>query len=179
MDIKNEEARWIRCPVCGGKTRLKVYFDNRRIPGWMQCHFRLQFDAEGYARMYVFDTCRAFIRTVPLMRFDAVKAEDMDTALEDHVCDEWRYVCMSRPVAAMRSDEQEAAQWVADPLGSLSFLPHRRHRAGHAQVAPLVADMVLQGRVQILCPHRVKAHKRHSAYKGPAVVKNVHSWVTL
>lgn len=25
MSVKNEEARWIRCPVCGGKTRLKVY----------------------------------------------------------------------------------------------------------------------------------------------------------
>ena len=21
------EARWIRCPVCGGKTRLKVYYN--------------------------------------------------------------------------------------------------------------------------------------------------------
>ena len=39
--------------------------DNRRIPGWMQCHYRLQFDGEGYPRMYVFSTCRAFIRTIP------------------------------------------------------------------------------------------------------------------
>ena len=25
MEHQNEQARWIRCPVCGGKTRLKVY----------------------------------------------------------------------------------------------------------------------------------------------------------
>ena len=53
-------------------ARYRVYFtpgDNKRVPGWMQCHYRLQFDAQGYARMYVFDTCKAFIRTVPLMMY--------------------------------------------------------------------------------------------------------------
>ena len=88
--------------------------DNKRIPGWMQCHYRLQFDEEGYSRMYVFDNCRAFIRTIPLMMFHKTKPEDLDTELEDHVADEWRYLCMSRPVKPLTEKTQAPAQ--VDPL---------------------------------------------------------------
>ena len=38
-------------------------------------------------------------------------------ALEDHVCDEWRYFCMSRPVRPIRGG-QTAAIW-SDPLDQL------------------------------------------------------------
>jgi len=78
-----------------------IYFtpgDHARIPGWMQVHYRLQFDENGYAGMYVFDTCKAFIRTIPLMRYSDTSPEDMDTRLEDHCPDEVRYLCMSRPI---------------------------------------------------------------------------------
>ncbi len=27
MELKSKESLWIRCPVCGGKTRNKVYQD--------------------------------------------------------------------------------------------------------------------------------------------------------
>lgn len=27
MDNKQNESRWIRCPICDGKTRTKVYAD--------------------------------------------------------------------------------------------------------------------------------------------------------
>jgi len=76
--------------------------DNQRIPGWMQCHYRLQFDDNGYPRMYVFSNCKAFIRTIPLMIYDEHKPEDLDTDLEDHVADEWRYACMSKPIKPLR-----------------------------------------------------------------------------
>ena len=101
-------------------ARYGVYFspgDNERIAGWMQCHYRLQFDENGYPRMYVFRNCRAFIRTVPLMLYSQTRPEDLDTALEDHVCDEWRYFCMSRPVRPIRGG-QTAAIW-SDPLDQL------------------------------------------------------------
>ena len=94
-----------------------VYFtpgDNNRIPGWMQCHYRLQFDENGYARMYVFDNCEAFIRTIPTLVHDEHKAEDLDTTLEDHVADEWRYMCMSRPIAPLKPVEQQPVYF--DPL---------------------------------------------------------------
>ena len=76
--------------------------DNSRIPGWMQCHYRLQFDENGYSRMYVFSNCKAFIRTIPTLIYDEHKPEDLDTDLEDHVADDWRYAAMSRPVAPLR-----------------------------------------------------------------------------
>lgn len=101
-------------------ARYRVYFtpgDNKRVPGWMQCHYRLQFDAQGYARMYVFDTCKAFIRTVPLMMYSRTNPEDLDTTLEDHVSDEWRYLCMSRPVKPMLAAEEEPV--LSDPLNQV------------------------------------------------------------
>ena len=48
--------------------------------------------------MYVFNTCRAFIRTVPTLQYDTARPEDLDTAGEDHVADETRYFLMSRPI---------------------------------------------------------------------------------
>ena len=82
-------------------VRQRVYFEkgnNDRIPGWMQCHYRLAFDENGYPMMYVFNTCRAFIRTVPLLTFDPHAAEDLDSGMEDHAADEWRYFCMMNPI---------------------------------------------------------------------------------
>ena len=78
-----------------------IYFspgDNERIAGWMQVHYRLQFDENGYPRMYFFENCKAAIRTIPLMMYSQTKPEDIDTKLEDHCPDEIRYMCMSRPV---------------------------------------------------------------------------------
>ena len=90
-------------------AKCGVYFspgDNKRIPGWMQCHYRLQFDGRGCPRMYVFDTCKAFIRTVPALRYSRTDPEDLDTEMEDHAADEWRYACMSRPVTPLRAAEE-------------------------------------------------------------------------
>lgn len=98
-------------------ARYGIYFspgDNSRISGWMQCHYRLQFDELGYPRMYVFDSCKAFIRTVPLMMYSETKPEDLNTTLEDHVCDEWRYLCMARPVKPMQHSKTEVI--ITDPL---------------------------------------------------------------
>lgn len=78
-----------------------IYFtpgDNQRIPGWMQVHYRLAFDENGYPMMYIFKNCKAFIRTVPALQYDDHKVEDLDTDGEDHVADEVRYFCMSRPI---------------------------------------------------------------------------------
>lgn len=99
--------------------RYGIYFepgDNARIPGWMQCHYRLAFDDEGYPRMYVFKNCKAFIRTIPLMMFSETNPEDLDTKLEDHVADEWRYFCMTRPVRPFIPDEAGAEVELFDPL---------------------------------------------------------------
>jgi len=49
--------------------------------------------------MYVFKNCKAFRRTVPLLQYDPLKPEDLDTEGEDHVADEVRYFCMARPIS--------------------------------------------------------------------------------
>lgn len=47
--------------------------------------------------LFTFSTCRDFIRTIPVMQHDPKHAEDLDTKGEDHIADEVRYACMSRP----------------------------------------------------------------------------------
>ncbi len=98
-------------------VKHRVYFEkgnNDRIPGWMQCHYRLAFDDNGYPMMYVFKNCRAFIRTIPLLCYDEHIAEDLDSRMEDHVADEWRYFCMTDPIRP-RLDSRESAP-AFDPL---------------------------------------------------------------
>lgn len=91
-------------------AKHQVYFqkgDNDRLAGWLQCHYRLAFDGNGFPMMYVFSNCKAFIRTVPTLIYDDRKVEDLDTDGEDHIADEWRYFCMSRPIkprAAVKPD---------------------------------------------------------------------------
>lgn len=108
-------------------ARYGIYFtpgDNQRIPGWMQVHYRLQFDDNGYARMYVFNNCKAFIRTMPLMMYSDTHPEDLDTKLEDHCPDEVRYMCMSRPVKPIVPAERKPI--VSDPLNQFTGKQLRR-----------------------------------------------------
>ena len=79
----------------------------------MQCHYRLQFDNEGYPRMYVFNNCKAFIRTMPELTFSNTNPEDLDTSGEDHAADEWRYFCMERPIKPIVEKESII---LSDPL---------------------------------------------------------------
>ena len=98
-------------------VRCGVYFvpgDNHRIPGWMQCHYRLQFDDEGYPMLYVFSCCPAFLRTIPRLCHSELVPEDLDTRQEDHIADEWRYMAMSRPIRP--TPPQPAAPVEEDPL---------------------------------------------------------------
>ena len=73
--------------------------DNTRMDGKMQLHERFKFDEDGRPMLYVFNTCKDFIRTIPSLAYDARKVEDIDTAGEDHIYDETRYFLMSRPIA--------------------------------------------------------------------------------
>ncbi len=97
--------------------------DNTRVGragamgGWDQMRARINGDG-ARPMLYVFDTCRAFIRTVPPLQHDPARLEDLDTRAEDHVADETRYACMSRPMAARRpaapkdpSDDWWAREW--------------------------------------------------------------------
>lgn len=92
--------------------RERVYFekgDNKRLPGKMECHYRLAFDDNGLPMMYVFSSCKHFIRTVPSLTYSETDPEDVDTDGEDHIYDEWRYVAMEFPIAP-RPAKQRAAK---------------------------------------------------------------------
>jgi hypothetical protein len=87
---------------------------NDRVNGKMQLHWRLATtrydpgnpgaDEAGLVpakpRLVVFNTCVHWIRTLPLLQYDPVKVEDVDSRSEDHAYDETRYLCMTRPIAA-------------------------------------------------------------------------------
>lgn len=104
--------------VADTAMKYQVYFtpgDNNRIAGWMQMHYRFQFDQNGYPGMYIFNNCKQFIRTIPLQVYSETNVEDLDTTMEDHVADEARYFLMSRPIKARIPDESPAIE-LDDPL---------------------------------------------------------------
>ena len=82
--------------------------DNNRVNGWDQMRGRM--NGEMYATeddeiefgdplIFTFDDCLDSIRTIPTMQHDEDRVEDLDSDLEDHAADEWRYACMSRPIS--------------------------------------------------------------------------------
>lgn len=82
------------------ETKTGIYFrkgDNSRLAGKMQLHERFRFGPDGRPALYVFDTCKDFIRTIPTLPYDPKKPEDINTDAEDHIYDETRYCLMSRP----------------------------------------------------------------------------------
>lgn len=87
--------------------------DNARLSGKMQMHYRLAFDKDGKPSMYVFYTCRNFIRTIAALTTDPYKVEDVDTRAEDHSYDAARYFLMARPIG---KKEKKVKKRVYDPL---------------------------------------------------------------
>lgn len=94
-----------------------VYFgrgDNKRIPGKMQYHYRFAFDGDGIPMLYVFNTCKHFIRTIKNLVYDEKHVEDIDTDGEDHIYDCVRYVLMENPISPKLREEKKKPQF--DPL---------------------------------------------------------------
>ena len=86
-------------------AKYQVYFSpgvNDRIPGKMQYHYRLAFDEIGIPMLYVFRSCKHFIRIIPNLVYSDVRVEDIDTTQEDHIYDECRYVLMEHPINLRR-----------------------------------------------------------------------------
>ncbi len=76
--------------------------DNKRVArmgalgGWDQMRARMKGE-DGNPMIACFNTCTDSIRTIPVLQHDQTRSEDLDTEVEDHAADEWRYACMSRP----------------------------------------------------------------------------------
>ena len=106
--------------------RMGMYWrpaDNTRVgkagalSGWDQMRARIAGDGER-PMLYVFDTCRDFIRTVPVLQHDRDKPEDLDTDTEDHIADETRYACLVRrlPAPAPDPEPRRRPDWDWDRL---------------------------------------------------------------
>jgi hypothetical protein len=87
--------------------------DNKREAGWEQVRQRIVGELEmipdpedeerkkvvpaGIPMLYAAHECEDFWRTMPTLQHSEKNPEDLDTDGEDHVADEVRYACMSRP----------------------------------------------------------------------------------
>lgn len=112
--------------VAAMMERGGIYFekaDNSRIAGKMQMHHRLAFDDSGIPMLYVFRTCRHFIRTIPTLVYSQSNVEDVDTDGEDHIYDEVRYACMENLIAPPK--RTKAPLVVFDPLSTDDDQPGR------------------------------------------------------
>jgi hypothetical protein len=101
--------------------------DNTRVgkagamSGWDQMRARIAGEAGG-PMLYVFDICRDFIRTVPALQHDPTRPEDLDTAGEDHIADETRYACLSRPlISPLPPPAPTRPNWDWDRMRDASF----------------------------------------------------------
>lgn len=74
-----------------------------RIAGWQQIR-RLLLAAKQVPMeepgLFVFNTCRQFIRTVPVLSRNQENTDDADSTAEDHIADETRYMVMFRAKTA-------------------------------------------------------------------------------
>jgi hypothetical protein len=91
----------------------------------MQVHYRLSFDENGIPMMYVFNTCKGFIRTMPELTFSVSNPEDLDTTGEDHIADEVRYMCMARPISPVIKKKNEV--YGDDPLNLREQKRYRKY----------------------------------------------------
>lgn len=88
-----------------------------RLQGWQRCRQLLMPmalpDGKQGSRLHVFSTCANFIRTIPSLVHDPVRAEDLDTNGEDHHADAWRYAVNTKAELTREEESLEAYQNVA------------------------------------------------------------------
>ena len=100
--------------------------NNDRINGLVMVDdiFKQTIDENGSPMFQVFNTCRDFVRTIPLLTPNPIHPEDVDTNLEDHAYDDHRYAIMSdfvmHPTTYMRKingswrQQRQTKEW--DPF---------------------------------------------------------------
>ena len=106
-------------PIVEAFERTGIFFDKAskmRIDGKMMCHYYLAFDIMGDSMFHVFNTCKHFIRCIPALVYDETNVEDVDSKhQEDHNYDEWRYVCMARPIEPRVNVQPNDTEWTPPP----------------------------------------------------------------
>jgi len=90
-DMERIGVKWIRADKSPGS----------RVNGWELVRKMLaasKTTPQEEAGLFVFDTCRQFVRTVPVLPRSEKNPDDVDTDAEDHIGDELRYrILMNTP----------------------------------------------------------------------------------
>ena len=101
--------------------------DNARVAskgamgGWDQMRSRM-LGEDGLPMIYTFSNCTDSIRTIPMLQHDENRVEDVNSDMEDHAADEWRYACMSRPYVRPKPvGETKPKFWHEQPSKYLFF----------------------------------------------------------
>jgi len=84
-----------------GKGVIFRKADNERHQGYLELRERIK-GKDDRPLLFAFTTCKQFWRTMLDLMMDENDLEDVDTDQEDHIYDEVRYACMSRPWVSSR-----------------------------------------------------------------------------
>ena len=91
-EMADEGVHWTQADKAPGSRRAGVERLRTLLAGAAQKTDRPR-EQPG---LFVFATCRHFVRTVPVLTRDARDPDDVDSAAEDHIYDETRYRIMAR-----------------------------------------------------------------------------------
>ena len=116
--------------------------DITRRMGKQQLHMRLAWakDDQGMAfdvppKLVVFNTCHWFWRLFPSIVLDPANPEDIAPKQEDHVYDEVRYACMSRPMRAVAKPKDAPRLSMNHIDKTMKAAKRRSKRTGRSIVA--------------------------------------------
>jgi hypothetical protein len=98
--------------------------DNDRVNGWGRCHALLRDAPDGKPWCVVHPDCRYLIRSIPNARSDKHDPDDVDTKMDDHALDAWRYGAMSRPSPAVFA--KQAQVFPEGTMGHLRMSVHQK-----------------------------------------------------
>lgn len=87
----------------GARGVIWIRGDNDRHLGYVELRGRLRGE-DDRPLLFISEACTQFWRTMPDLVMDAHDPEDIDTTQEDHIADEVRYACMSRPWVNRKAD---------------------------------------------------------------------------
>jgi hypothetical protein len=107
--------------------------DNTRLAGWAQVR-PAGGDDDGNPMVACFDTCMDSKRTIPALMHDDAKPEDVDTDLEDHAADDWRYACMSPPLGQAQAHSRDP-KFIDTSVPTMARLPAPRRAPSRGAAA--------------------------------------------
>lgn len=119
--------------------------DNDRIQGKMQVHKRLTVEEDvdkktgeilgSHPQIQIFNDQPDFWRCMTQMQEDPRNPEDVDTKQEDHIYDDFRYMCMSQPLIPKRIEKAPRGTFQSERKRYINAKNYARTHGVSMQVA--------------------------------------------